>query len=57
MPLELGMSQDAPVLLIGASRPKVNIALATLENMGGIERAGARLLCNTEVLDSVADMQ
>jgi CRP-like cAMP-binding protein len=57
LPLDLGMSQGELALLIGASRPKVNIALATLEDMGGIERAGARLLCNTEVLESVADMQ
>ena len=55
--LEFGKSLGELALLIGASRPKVNIALATLEDMGGIERAGARLLCNTEVLESVAEME
>jgi len=57
VPLELGMSQGELALLIGASRPKVNIALTTLEDMGGIKRAGAKLLCNTEALESVADME
>jgi len=57
LPLELGMSQGELALLIGASRPKVNIALTTLEDMGGIERAGARLLCNTKVLEGIADME
>jgi hypothetical protein len=51
------MSQDELALLISASRPKVNIALTTLEDMGGIKRAGATLLCNTEVLESIADME
>ena len=57
IPLDLGMSQGELALLIGASRPKVNIALTTLEDMGGIKRAGAKLLCNTEVLESIADME
>jgi CRP-like cAMP-binding protein len=57
VPLDLGMSQGELALLIGASRPKVNIALTTLEDMGGIERSGARLLCNTEVLEGIADME
>jgi hypothetical protein len=36
-------------VLIGASRPKVKYALTTLEDVGGIARAGARLACHTEV--------
>jgi hypothetical protein len=32
--LDLGMSQGELALLIGASRPKVNIALTMLEDMG-----------------------
>jgi hypothetical protein len=57
VPLELGMSQGELALLIGASRPKVNIALATLADMGGIARTGAKLACNTEILESIADQE
>ena len=55
--LDLGMSQSELALLIGASRPKVNIALTALEDMGAIVRSGSKLLCNVEVLESVADME
>jgi CRP/FNR family cyclic AMP-dependent transcriptional regulator len=41
VPLELGMSQGELALLIGASRPKVNIALT----------------CDTTVLEGIADME
>jgi CRP-like cAMP-binding protein len=57
VPLDLGMSQGELALLIGASRPKVNIALALLEELGGITRNGARLRCNTEVLEGIADAE
>jgi CRP/FNR family transcriptional regulator, cyclic AMP receptor protein len=57
VPLELGMSQGELALLIGASRPKVNIALATLADMGGIARTGTKLTCNTEILESIADQE
>jgi CRP-like cAMP-binding protein len=55
--IDLGMSQGELALLIGASRPKVNIALTMLEDMGAIERAGSKLKCNTEVLESIADLE
>jgi CRP-like cAMP-binding protein len=55
--LDLGMSQGELALLIGASRPKVNIALTMLEDMGAITRSGAKLTCDTEVLQSIADME
>lgn len=55
--LDLGMSQGELALLIGASRPKVNIALALLQDMGAITRSGTKLTCNTEVLQSIADME
>jgi CRP/FNR family transcriptional regulator, cyclic AMP receptor protein len=55
--LDLGMSQGELALLIGASRPKVNIALTMLEDMGAIARAGSKLTCDTEVLQSIADME
>ena len=34
-----------------------HIALTPLADMGGVERAGARLLCNSEMLESIADME
>ena len=55
--LDLGMSQGELALLIGASRPKVNIALTMLEDMGAITRSGAKLNCDTQVLQNIADME
>jgi CRP/FNR family cyclic AMP-dependent transcriptional regulator len=55
--LDLGMSQGELALLIGASRPKVNIALTLLQDMGAITRNGSKLSCNTEVLQSIAEME
>jgi CRP-like cAMP-binding protein len=57
VPLDLGMSQGELALLVGASRPKVNVALTVLEDMGAIARAGSKFQCNTEVLEGVADME
>jgi CRP-like cAMP-binding protein len=54
MPLELGMSQSELGLLIGASRPKVNIALTLLQDMGAIARKGTKLSCNTAMLQEIA---
>ena len=51
------MSQGELALLIGASRPKVNIALTLLEDMGAIARTGSKLTCDTEVLQDIADME
>lgn len=53
--LDLGMSQGELALLVGASRPKVNAALAALEGMGAIRRAGAAFVCNVGPLEQVAD--
>jgi CRP/FNR family transcriptional regulator, cyclic AMP receptor protein len=55
--LDLGMSQGELALLIGASRPKVNIALTMLEDMGAITKAGSGYTCDLEVLEGVADME
>lgn len=44
--LDLGMSQNELALLIGASRQKVNAALAHLEAEGAVKRSGSRLVCN-----------
>jgi len=57
VPFDLGMSQGELALLIGASRPKVNIALTLLEEMGAIKRSGTKLVCDTNVLERVADME
>ena len=57
VPLELGMSQGELALLIGASRPKVNIALTMLQDMGAITRQGTKLACDTEVLHNIAEME
>jgi CRP-like cAMP-binding protein len=57
VPLDLGMSQGELALLIGASRPKVNIALTLLEDMGAITRAGSKLTCNTDVLQNIAETE
>jgi CRP/FNR family transcriptional regulator, cyclic AMP receptor protein len=57
VPLDLGMSQGEMALLIGASRPKVNLALTALEQMGAIRRSGARLTCDTTVLETLAEME
>lgn len=57
VPLDLGMSQGELALLIGASRPKVNVALTALEDMGAIARAGSGFTCDTAVLESIADME
>ena len=55
--LDLDMSQGELALLIGASRPKVNIALAMLEDMGAITKAGSAYLCDIELLEDVADAE
>jgi CRP/FNR family transcriptional regulator, cyclic AMP receptor protein len=57
VPLDLGMSQGELALLIGASRPKVNIALTMLQDMGAISRTGSKLLCNMEVLQEIAEAE
>jgi CRP-like cAMP-binding protein len=57
VPVDIGISQGELALLIGASRPKVNIALTTLEEMGAISRTGTKIFCNPSVLESVADME
>jgi CRP-like cAMP-binding protein len=55
--LDLGMSQSELGLLIGASRPKVNLALTALEDMGAITKSGSGYICNLETLKSVADAE
>lgn len=48
--ISLPISQSELALLVGASRPKVNAALALLEAEGAIERKGAIVVCDIEAL-------
>jgi CRP-like cAMP-binding protein len=52
--LDLGMSQTELGLLLGASRSKVNEALAALEKLGAIRRIAGRIECNARALQDVA---
>lgn len=52
--LSLPISQTELALLVGASRPKVNAALATLEAEGAIERRGQLMVCDVEVLTGLS---
>jgi CRP-like cAMP-binding protein len=51
--LELPISQSELALLIGASRPKVNAALALLQDSGAIERAEGRFTCDIDELENI----
>ena len=53
--IRLGMSQGELALLVGASRPKVNTALARLEAFGAITRVGSEIECNVRVLQDLAE--
>ncbi|MDX2307487.1 MAG: Crp/Fnr family transcriptional regulator [Hyphomicrobium sp.] len=52
--LDLPISQSELALLIGASRPKVNAALALLEEQGAIERSTRGFVCRIEALEDIA---
>ena len=54
LPLELGFSQGELAQLLGASRPKVNTALGTLEAAGAIKRTLDRLFCDASRLAEIA---
>jgi CRP/FNR family transcriptional regulator, cyclic AMP receptor protein len=54
IPLELGFSQSELSQLLGASRPKVNAAMASLEKAGAIRRTFDRLFCDPKKLASIA---
>lgn len=51
--LDLPISQGELALLIGASRPKVNAALALLEDGGAIERSEGRFTCDIDELQGI----
>jgi len=50
--LTLDMSQAETAALIGASRPKVNLAFAELESRG----AGRRVLCHIAALGDLTEV-
>ncbi|MGE3231381.1 MAG: Crp/Fnr family transcriptional regulator [Hyphomicrobium sp.] len=52
--IDLPISQSELALLIGASRPKVNAALALLEESGAIERKDTRFTCDIDELEATA---
>lgn len=53
-PLKLGMSQSELAMLVGASRPKVNAALAELEDAGAVRRDGQTVFCDLDMLNAYA---
>jgi|SRR5215217_222365 len=53
--LRLDLNQSELAALLGASRPKVNRAIVSLESAGAIRRQGATLVCNPQKLDQFAD--
>lgn len=55
IPLELGFSQGELAQLLGASRPKVNLALGFLEEAGAIGRTSDRLFCDPVILARIAE--
>jgi CRP/FNR family cyclic AMP-dependent transcriptional regulator len=55
IPLELGFSQGELAQLLGASRPKVNLALGFLEEAGAIGRTTDRLFCDPAILARIAE--
>jgi CRP/FNR family transcriptional regulator, cyclic AMP receptor protein len=57
VPLELGFSQGELSQLLGASRPKVNAAMASLEKAGAVGRTLDRLFCDPEKLAQIAGRQ
>jgi CRP/FNR family transcriptional regulator, cyclic AMP receptor protein len=54
--LALPISQSELALLVGASRPKVNAALALLESDGSITRKGQEVICDVASLGAIAGL-
>jgi len=57
VPLELGFSQSELALLLGASRPKINVALGILEKAGAVGRTSDRLFCDPAKLAAIAQTE
>ncbi|PZU93643.1 MAG: Crp/Fnr family transcriptional regulator [Chelatococcus sp.] len=54
VPLDMAFSQGELAQLLGASRPKVNAALGSLERTGALKRTADRLFCDPELLAKAA---
>jgi CRP-like cAMP-binding protein len=54
LPIDLGFSQHELALLLGASRPKINEALGTLEGATAIARTIDRIFCDPGKLADIA---
>jgi len=52
---DLEISQTELALRLGASRPKVNLAISSLESQGAIKRHGNRVECDVALLESIAN--
>ncbi len=54
--VKLGMAQGELAVLLGASRPKLNQALMSLEASGAVSREGQTLNCEVADLAEIAEM-
>ncbi len=54
VPLDMAFSQGELAQLLGASRPKVNAALGSLEQAGAIRRTADRIFCDPDLLAKCA---
>jgi CRP/FNR family transcriptional regulator, cyclic AMP receptor protein len=54
IPVEFGISQGELSQLVGATRPKVNAAIASLEKAGAVRRTLDRLFCDPDALARIA---
>lgn len=54
LPLDMAFSQGELAQLLGASRPKVNAALGSLEQAGAIRRTADRIFCDPDLLAKCA---
>jgi CRP/FNR family transcriptional regulator, cyclic AMP receptor protein len=57
LPVEFGFSQGELSQLLGATRPKVNAAIASLERAGAVRRTPDRLFCDPVALARIAQSQ
>lgn len=55
--LDLKMNQSELALLLGASRPKVNVALGALEKASAISRRGDTIVCHPAALTAYASVE
>lgn len=53
--IELDITQAELAMLLGASRPKVNVALSGLEAMGAIRREGSFIYCKKDLLEQAGN--